>query len=158
MDDQRRNVLVERKVLDVDRSAAAGHVELLVDGVHLLAKDVDLLVGERLEDVLQEIHLVVKRLHLEMSQDDMRKILTEPVRVYLCQFRSASESAGVSFEVLMFMFHRAGEVRAPSEDRSHYLWRQAMHQAGRLETSESGFRISQSICTKMKVSPGDGWI
>ena len=44
-----RNILVEREVLDSNSSAAASHVELLVNGSHLLSKDINLFVGERLK-------------------------------------------------------------------------------------------------------------
>ena len=60
-DDQWLNVLVEREVLNSDRKTTAGHVELLVDGFHLLPQNVNLLDGEWFEKVLQEVHLVVKR-------------------------------------------------------------------------------------------------
>ena len=67
--------------------------------------------------------LVVKRFHLQVTKDDVREVLAELVRMYLCQFGSASGSAGVSLEGLMFMFHRAVEVLTLSEDWSHYLGR-----------------------------------
>ena len=54
VDDYRRNILVEREVLDSNSGAAAGHVALLVSGSHLLSKDIYLRVGERLKDVLEE--------------------------------------------------------------------------------------------------------
>ena len=54
VDDQWRNILGEREVLGSNSSAAASHVELLVDGSHLLSKDIYLLVGERLKDVLED--------------------------------------------------------------------------------------------------------
>ena len=61
------NVLVERQVLDSDCKTAAGHVELLVNGFHLLSQDINLLDGEWFKKVLQEVHLVVKRFHLQVS-------------------------------------------------------------------------------------------
>ena len=67
-----------------------------------------------------EVHLVVKRFPLQVTKDDVREVLTELVRIYLCQFGSASESAGVSLEGSMF---RAGEFSTLSEDWSHYLGR-----------------------------------
>ena len=33
-----------------------------------------------------------------------------------------------------------------------------MHQARGLETSEPGFRIFQSVCTEVEISPGHGWL
>ena len=67
MDDQWLNVRVEREVLNSDRKTAASHVELLVNGFHLLSQDVNLLDGEWFEKVLQEVHLVVKWFHLQVS-------------------------------------------------------------------------------------------
>ena len=61
------NVLVERQVLDSDCKTAAGHVELLVNGFHLLSQDINLLDGEWFKKVLQEVHLIVKRFHLQVS-------------------------------------------------------------------------------------------
>ena len=102
MDDQSLNVLVEREVLNSDRRTTAGHVELLVDGFHLLPQNVNLLDGEWFEKVLQEVHLVVKRFHLQVSED-VGEILTELVRINLCQLGSASESTRFSLEGLVFM-------------------------------------------------------
>ena len=85
MDDQWLNVLVEREVLNSDRKTTAGHVELLVNGFHLLSQDVNLLDGEWFEKVLQEVHLVVKWFHLQVSSEDVGEILTELVRINLCQ-------------------------------------------------------------------------
>ena len=99
------NILVEREVLDSNSGAAASHVKLLVDGSHLLSKNVNLLVGEWLENVLEEVHFIVKRFHLKVTQDDAREILAELVRIYLCQFGSASENAGISLKGLMLMFY-----------------------------------------------------
>ena len=98
------NVLVERGVLISDRQTTAGHVELLVNGFHLLSEDVNLLDGEWFEEVFQEVHLVVKWLHLQVSQEDVREILTELVRIHLCQFCSASEGTSIALEGLMFVF------------------------------------------------------
>ena len=126
MEDQWLNILVEWEVLDSISGSAASHVELLVDGFHLLPENVYLLVGEWLEYVLEKAHLVVKRFHLQVTKDDAREVLTGLVGIlHLGQFGSASESAGVSLdlEALMFMFHRAGEVLALSEDSSHSLRR-----------------------------------
>ena len=67
LDDQRLNVLVEREVLNSDHKTTAGHVELLVNGFHPLSQDVNLLDGEWFEKVLQEVHLVVKWFHLQVS-------------------------------------------------------------------------------------------
>ena len=64
----------------------------------------NLLDGEWFEKVFQEVHLVVKWLHLQVSQEDVREILTELVRIHLCQFGSASESTSTSLEGLMFVF------------------------------------------------------
>ena len=69
MDDQWL-ILVEREVLNPDRKTTAGHVELLVDGFHLLPQNVNLLDGEWFEKVLQEVHLVVKWFHLQVSKED----------------------------------------------------------------------------------------
>ena len=90
------NILVERDILDSNSGAAASHVEFLVDGSHILSESINLLVGERLENVLEDVHFIVKRFHLEVTHDDVREILAELVRIYLCQFGSASESAGIS--------------------------------------------------------------
>ena len=57
----------------------------------ILSKNINLLVGERLEDVLEDVHFVVKRFHLQVTHDDAREILAELVRIYLCQFGSASK-------------------------------------------------------------------
>ena len=77
--------------------AAASHVELLANGFHFLPEKVNLLIGERLEDVLKKVHFVIKRFHPQVTQDDVREILAELVRVNLCQLSPASESASVSF-------------------------------------------------------------
>ena len=61
--DQCLNVLVEREVLNSARKTAAGHVELLVNGFHLLSQDVNLLDGEWFEKVLH----VDKWFHLQVS-------------------------------------------------------------------------------------------
>ena len=45
------NVFVERQVLGSDCKTAAGHVELLVNGFHLLSQDVNQLDGEWFEKV-----------------------------------------------------------------------------------------------------------
>ena len=90
------NVLVEREILNSDRKTAAGHVELLVNGFHLLSQDVNLLDGEWFEKVLQEVHLVVKWFHLQVSQEDVRETLPELVRIHLCQFGPASEGTSIS--------------------------------------------------------------
>ena len=45
------------------------------------------------KDVLKEVHFIVKRFHLQVTQDDVREILAE-----LCQFSSASVSASISLE------------------------------------------------------------
>ena len=103
MDDQWLNILVEREVLNSDRKTTAGHVELLVDGFHLLPQNVNLLDGEWFEKVLQEVHLIVKRFHLQVSEEDVGKILTELVRINLCQLGSASESTSISLEGVVFM-------------------------------------------------------
>ena len=95
--------------MDSDSGAAASHVELLMDGFHLLPENVYLLVGEWIENVLEKVHFVVKRFHLQVTKDDAREVLAELVRIYLYQFSSASESAGVSLVLTL------------SEDWSHYL-------------------------------------
>ena len=99
------NILVEWGVLDSNSGAAASHVKLLVDGSHLLSKNITLLVGERLKNVLEGVHFIVKRFHLQVTQDDVREILAELVRIYLCQLGSASESAGISLNGLMLMLY-----------------------------------------------------
>ena len=42
--------MAEHEVLDSISGAAASHVEVLVDGSHLLLENINLLVGERLKD------------------------------------------------------------------------------------------------------------
>ena len=95
MDDQWLNIFVEREVLDSDRKTTAGHVELLVNGFHLLPQNVNLFDGEWFEKVLQEVHFVVKWFHLQVSKEDVCEILAELVRINLCQLGSASEGTSI---------------------------------------------------------------
>ena len=84
------NVLVERQVLNSDCKTTAGHVELLVNGFHLLSQDVNLLDGGWFEKVLQEVHLVVKWFHLQgCARDPDRTGKDTPVPVWSC-FRKSS--------------------------------------------------------------------
>ena len=60
--------------LGLDSVAAASPVELLVDGFHFFSEKVNLNEGT---------HFVVKRFHLQVTQDNVREILAELVR--MCQ-------------------------------------------------------------------------
>ena len=90
--------------MDLYSAAAASHVQLLVNGFHFFPAKVNLLIGERLEDVLKKVHFAVKRLHLQVTQDAAREILAGLVRVQMCQLSPAFESASISFLGLMLVF------------------------------------------------------
>ena len=82
-----------------------------------------MLIGEWLKDVLDKVHFAVKRFHLQVTHNDVREILTELEGVNLCQLCSASESASISFKVLMLMLYQTGQILTLPENRYYYFGR-----------------------------------